>query len=904
MEPTSNLVKLESCDLEAEIAVPNTMHNNHYEPDQSSYHNNNNRQYGNYQSYIHNMQDANSINKQRQIPEEEHVDQIAGGNSIIKSETEYIAMHVSDRPANSSTQLSYVDGSNETDLHTMDSDDIPVIVNGKYFRIIEEMNATEHQRVTRGIVAVCQHCSREKARPIHGSMRITSNFVRHLKTLHPERYEEFIIERQNHSRTPRGRRGHKRKINQPKGQNGNNSRTEGYMMDDESNAYSPEGNSAYYDDTQLSSGNNLYNADNTDMYSAESNDTHLSDESMEKKGSSNSCQIACDPNEIPTILNGKYFKIIEQDMHSNRASISVVAACQFCDADKLVKGPLKVTSNFVQHLRSRHFKEYNMYLKEKFNSSTRCRRSLNKQPAPLPFIEKVLNFILLSNVPVSVVEESAFIELFRGTGQTMCSRAQLLARLDDTHACFVDNVKHSLQEVPYICVTADIWTRQNKQYFGYCSFWLDNELRRQMAVLACIRLSDAPTYNEIQTVIGQIQAKYDLSEEKITCTVVDGVRDFVQTYHNFSIKSMCNDYYDDDFNFAISCAQHLLNHIPKQLKRGEHSLHLLTVFDFNNILKSHEMLQDVLRRCLDIFRKCRDFEVDEIAGCLFDGRLAQSDVRWPTWYISLTQFLKHKNKLDELCTSLNASKFAPHEIEYLEDLCMILKPITDALEFLQQDSYLYFGYFLPTLVTIKVKLKKLHECSRIKHLHIVARQLSDALLNRFGKYFEMNSECNDAIIAAIVCPAVKMRFVEALRETAPHVNTEMLMVLFVDYAQDFYENNEKTENTQAERPPSVDSFLCFDPDDNEDTPSKHRPSVAIREELTSYLHDEDKTLACLNRYPLVKKVFHKYNTLLPTSLPLENFFHTFLNVFDGQKREHLNDEHMERLVLTKTNKVL
>lgn len=267
-------------------------------------------------------------------------------------------------------------------------------------------------------------------------------------------------------------------------------------------------------------------------------------------------QTACDPNDIPTILNGKYFKIIEQvrnflnkkhfnvksflmyqDMNSNRASVSVVAACQFCHADKLVKGPLKVTSNFVQHLRSYHFKEYNMYLQEKFSSSMRCRRTLNRQPATIPFIEKLLNFILLSNVPVSVVEEPSFIELFRGTGLSMCSSSQLLAHLDETHTCFVENIKRSLLEIRYICVTADIWTSRNKHYFGYCGFWLDNDLKRQMAVLACVRLSNMPTYNEIQSLIGQINKNYELSEDKITCTVIDGVHDYVQTYHNFSVKS-------------------------------------------------------------------------------------------------------------------------------------------------------------------------------------------------------------------------------------------------------------------------------------------------------------------------------------------------------------------------------
>lgn len=871
------------------------MHNNQYNQVHSNLHDNNGGPYVDYQTFVHNPEDIGRMNEPIPMHREPIVDQQY--NRTIKSENEYTSLNTN------FDQLSYVEGSNESDFQTAESDDIPVIVNGKYFKIIEEMNATEHQRVTRGIIAVCQHCPRSKARSIQGSMRITSNFVRHLKTLHPAKYEEFIIERQNHSRTPRGRRGQKRKSSQlGEGQNGNNSKAESYM-DDDTNEHSPEGASTYFDATQPTSANNSNNVDDTELYSAESNDTRISEESLEKKGTTGTWQLTCDPNEIPTILNGKYFKIIEQDMSSNRASISVVAACQFCDTDKFVKGPLRVTSNFVQHLRSRHFKEYNMYLQEKFNSSNRCRRSLNRQPAQLPFVEKVLNFILLSSVPVSVLEEPAFVELFRGTGLTMCSCAQLLARLDDMHGSFIENIKHNLEEIPYICVAADIWTSRNKHYFGYSISWLDNELKRRMAILACAKLSDTPTYKEIESLIAQIQNKYDLNKEKITCSVIDGVHDFVHTYHNFSMKSICPDYHSEDLNISFSSAEHLLNQLPKQFKRGEHSLHLLTAFDCNTILKSHEKLQHALTRCLILLNKCSDFEANEISKYLFEGHLPPSDVRWPTWYTSLTQLLKQKHKIDELCTLLNQPKLSQIEIEYLEDFCMILKPIADAVEFLQQENYLYFGYFLPTLVTIKVKLKKLHESRHIKHLHAVAQQMSDALLCRLRSYFEITSEFNDAIIAAIVCPAVKMRFVEALRETAPNITTDKIIQLFVEYAQEFYVDNEQ-EDQREQRPPSVDSFLCFNPDDNEDPPSDNKPCVAIRREFSSYLNDDDKNLSCLNRYPLVKKVFHKYNTLPPTSLPLEIFFHTFLNVINGQKGQHLTEEHLERLVLTKVNKIL
>lgn len=190
-------------------------------------------------------------------------------------------------------------------------------------------------------------------------------------------------------------------------------------------------------------------------------------------------------------------------------------------------------------------------------------------------------------------------------------------------------------------------------------------------------------------------------------------------------------------------------------------------------------------------------------------------MRWPIWYTSLTQLLKQKHKIADLCTFLNQPKLSEIDIQYVEDFCMILKPIADAVEFLQQENYLYYGYFLPSLVTIKVKLKKLHESRHIKHLHTVAQNMSDALLSRLRSYFEITSEFNNAIIAAVVCPAVKMRFVEALRETAPNITTDRIILLFVDYAQEFYIDNEQTEDLREQRPPSVDSFLCFNPDDNE-----------------------------------------------------------------------------------------
>uniref|UniRef100_A0A034WD80 Uncharacterized protein n=1 Tax=Bactrocera dorsalis TaxID=27457 RepID=A0A034WD80_BACDO len=87
-----------------------------------------------------------------------------------------------------------------------------------------------------------------------------------------------------------------------------------------------------------------------------------------------------------------------------------------------------------------------------------------------------------------------------------------------------------------------------------------------MSVLACVKLSDSPTHKEIDVVITHIQNKYDLSEEKIICNVIDNVRDFIETYHNFSIKSFCPDDHNADLSISHSNAQGLLNQLSKQFK--------------------------------------------------------------------------------------------------------------------------------------------------------------------------------------------------------------------------------------------------------------------------------------------------------------------------------------------------
>ena len=74
----------------------------------------------------------------------------------------------------------------------------------------------------------------------------------------------------------------------------------------------------------------------------------------------------------------------------------------------------------------------------------------------------------------------------------------------------------------------------------------------------------------------------------------------------------------------------------------------------------------------------------------------------------------------------------------------------------------------------------------------------------------------------------------------------------------------------------------------------------VFQETTTYLADTEKGIDSLNRYPLVKKLFLKYNTPLPSSAPAERLF-SFGGIVNRARRQKLSDDHLEMLVLKKAN---
>lgn len=76
----------------------------------------------------------------------------------------------------------------------------------------------------------------------------------------------------------------------------------------------------------------------------------------------------------------------------------------------------------------------------------------------------------------------------------------------------------------------------------------------------------------------------------------------------------------------------------------------------------------------------------------------------------------------------------------------------------------------------------------------------------------------------------------------------------------------------------------------------------IELQLYKYLDDKRSGINSLNDYPIVKKIFLRYNTCLPSSAPVERLF-SFASIVNSPRRNALSDSSFEKLVIMKANKV-
>ncbi|XP_049301829.1 uncharacterized protein LOC109579797 isoform X2 [Bactrocera dorsalis] len=414
--------------------------------------------------------------------------------------------------------------------------------------------------------------------------------------------------------------------------------------------------------------------------------------------------------------------------------------------------------------------------------------------------------------------------------------------------------------------------------------------------------------------ICDINKQYKLPVEKIVYTITDNGSNFVKAFKEFGVElrpikecdSDDGSDSDSDSNDSIIALGPQFRSVTPRLSKhfpcASHTLNLLASTDFNKILNSSSQdIKDIhkrsFQRCTQLWNKCNRPKSAEVVNEVINASLITPCItRWNSLYDSVTKLLQHKTNLAELCYRLKIPTILSEEVEYLEEYAKLMRPIAEAIDFLQGEKTMYFGYFIPTIVTLRIKLRRLEPAS-FKYLSEISEKMQIALLKRFEKYFLIQSDAWDAVIAAISVPDIKLRFLKALLETATTQTEEEVKKMFNTYVVKYG----KIADDATRVPPQTTqkTFLDFG-EENISIQSGSTDSGNYLQETLLYLVERDATTSCLNKHQAIKNVFLKYNTPLPPSAPVERLF-SFAGIVNRSRRQKLSDANFEMLVLRKAN---
>ncbi|RLU27373.1 hypothetical protein DMN91_001175 [Ooceraea biroi] len=461
---------------------------------------------------------------------------------------------------------------------------------------------------------------------------------------------------------------------------------------------------------------------------------------------------------------------------------------------------------------------------------------------------------------------------------------------------------------------------------GVTTHWIDeNTFQRHGAVLACKRFKGTHNYIRIANFLYEINVQYNLKSKQIVSTVTDNGKNFVKAFKEFGYKIKIpaaleeeipivlegeidseysnngqedldeyNDEFDIDFEFR-SIEQkdtdvESIIELPKHLRCASHTLSLLATTDFTKALKQNPVASKIhhtaMGKCTMLWNMSRRPSTSEkIVDFLGKSLKYPTPTRWNSLFDALSNLLVHRENLNKLMSKLDSNVlFKDVELNYLEECIDVLSSIASALDRLQSENECYYGILMPTLFSLKMRMRMLHE-RNLRFLNGVVTILITSLENRFKDYFNFSPTVNDAIIASCLHPTFKLKWLPKSMSSEEELRFQNLCNAAIDELVPL----EVTSISNS----SEDEFFIFNGSNilqqsNTDT------------ELISFFNDKQKTLDTLNKYPRVKKAFIKFNTSL-CSAPVERLF-SFAGFIHSPTRGLLSDKIFETLVFLKGNK--
>lgn len=333
-------------------------------------------------------------------------------------------------------------------------------------------------------------------------------------------------------------------------------------------------------------------------------------------------------------------------------------------------------------------------------------------------------------------------------------------------------------------------------------------------------------------------------------------------------------------------------HLPHHLRCASHTLNLLASTDYQKAIKNSNAQRihyTAFGKCSALWNASRRPKTSEIITEELGYSLTYPCLtRWNSLYDAVNNLMKFKTKLNPLNIKLNISTFKEIELEYLEEFCLLMRPIATALDCLQREIDCFYGHLIPTLFSLQQRMEKLQE-KNLRHTGFILPLLLNSLKKRFLNYFELSPEVNEAILASSFHPGFKLRWLPMSldKERKRIQNLCINMLENSSFNSEDCNNNGNTSETD-------DEFYIF-------TSQKMEKQQSQNElELITFLNDKSKSLSSLKKYPNITNLFIRFNTSLCSSAAVERLF-SFAGFIQSPTRSSLSDDCFRKLIFLKGN---
>lgn len=444
---------------------------------------------------------------------------------------------------------------------------------------------------------------------------------------------------------------------------------------------------------------------------------------------------------------------------------------------------------------------------------------------------------------------------------------------------------------------------------------------RQSYVIGCIRIKGSHNYQNITEVMIEITKTYKIDLSKVTHIVTDNASNFGKAFRvfsslppheeastsdvgnfdenssessNFDSESDCSDLDSErvNLNNLLNLESNLANNgsffLPQHMLCCAHTLNLIAASDISKI-SNH----DYNKISKSTFNKLTHFwnlasrstaasdTIYDICKCKFPVPVV---TRWNSLYEATQKISNHKTNVCILFEKLHLPKLKVSEWAFIEEYCNVMKPLAFSLDKLQGEKNSFLGYVAPTLLVLRKLLIQSNQLTYCKPLSLA---IVSSLEKRFSFLYNLNEpKSKSFIIASISHPKFKMDWVPVrYKDLCKKVfNDECnLMSSLVTTNSDSADDSDNMSDKEFY------SNVCDQSSNN------YSPDEEINVQVLKYLNSKKKELQMLNNYPIVKKIFLKYNTTLPSSAPVERLFSGAVQVLTS-RRNRLGDITFNKLL--------